>query len=76
MTTHGYSLNQITLWKWDQYGQLDKIDSVMGHKNRVLYLAGEAQGGKIVTGAGDQELRLWKIFDESQMPASIPYDLR
>jgi WD40 repeat protein len=53
------------LWKWDQYGQLDKIDSVMGHKNRVLYLAGESQGGKIVTGAGDQELRLWKIFDES-----------
>jgi len=26
----------------------------MGHKNRVLYLSGEAQGGKIVTGAGDQ----------------------
>lgn len=63
VTTHGYSLNQITLWKWDQNGNLDKIDSVMGHKNRVLYLASENQGGKIVTGAGDEELRLWKIFD-------------
>jgi WD40 repeat protein len=35
----------------------------MGHKNRVLYLAGEEEGSRIVTGAGDEELRMWKIFD-------------
>jgi len=25
----------------------------MGHKNRVLYLAGEHEGPRVVTGAGD-----------------------
>lgn len=65
VTTHGYSLNQIILWKWDQNCQLSKVDSLMGHKNRVLYLAGESEGPRIVTGAGDEELKLWKIFDES-----------
>jgi len=25
----------------------------MGHRSRVLYLAGESAGGKMVTGAGD-----------------------
>lgn len=34
----------------------------MGHKSRVLYLGGENTGGKIVTGAGGDELRLWKLF--------------
>lgn len=53
VTTHGYSLNQIILWKWDENCQLTKIDSLMGHKNRVLYLAGEEEGPRIVTGAGD-----------------------
>lgn len=40
VTTHGYSLNQISLWKWKPNGSLKKIDSLMGHKSRVLYLAG------------------------------------
>lgn len=53
VTTHGYSLNQINLWKCKPNGGLEKIDSMMGHKSRVLYLAGESAGGKMVTGAGD-----------------------
>lgn len=53
VTTHGYSLNQINLWKCGPNGYLEKIDSMMGHKSRVLYLAGESSGGKMVTGAGD-----------------------
>ena len=47
----------------------------MGHRSRVLYLAGESAGVKMVTGAGDSELRLWKIFDE-KIPTTIPDDLR
>ena len=74
VTTHGYSLNQINLWKWESNGGLRKIESIMGHKNRVLYLSGQNSGGKMVTGAGDEELRLWKIFDEEE--SSAPYDLR
>ena len=53
VTTHGYSLNQINLWKWKSDGSLKKIESIMGHRNRVLYLAGQSSGGKMVTGAGD-----------------------
>lgn len=66
MTTHGYSLNELALWKWGSNGQLEKVDSVMAHKRRVLYLAGEARGARVVTGAGDEELRLWKVFDEGR----------
>ena len=40
VTTHGYSLNQINLWKWELDGNLSKVDCLMGHRNRVLYLAG------------------------------------
>jgi hypothetical protein len=36
----------------------------MGHKSRVLYLAGETNGGKIVTAAGDGEVKMWKMFDD------------
>ena len=44
LTTHGYSLNELTLWKWGRQGQLEKIDSVMGHKRRVEE---EAVGGEV-----------------------------
>lgn len=74
VTTHGYSLNQINLWRWGSNGSLEKIESLMGHKSRVLYLAGESAGGKIITGAGGDEIRLWKMFEENEF--SIPYDLR
>ena len=74
VTTHGYSLNQINLWRWETDGEVNKVDCLMGHKSRVLYLAGENQGAKVVTGAGDHELRLWKIFDENVKSSS--YDLR
>lgn len=40
VTTHGYSLNQINLWKWGNNGSLEKTESLMGHRSRVLYLAG------------------------------------
>ena len=33
-----------------------------GHTYRVLYLAASPDGQSIVTGAGDETLRFWKIF--------------
>ena len=74
LTTHGYSLNELTLWKWGRQGQLEKIDSVMGHKRRVLYLAGESKGCRVVTGAGDEALHMWKVFNDSR--GSESSDLR
>ncbi len=38
----------------------------MGHRRRVLYLSGEAKGGRVITGSGDEELHLWKVFEEGK----------
>ena len=36
-----------------------------GHNLRVLYLAMSPDGESIVTGAGDETLRFWKVFPKS-----------
>lgn len=36
--------------------------TLTGHETRVLYLATNPDGTKIVTGAGDKTLRFWEIF--------------
>ena len=36
VSTHGYSLNQIILWK---YPSMQKIQTLTGHSQRVLYLS-------------------------------------
>jgi WD40 repeat protein len=42
----------------------------------VLYLAGEHDGGRIVTGAGagDESLRFWNLFEERKQ--TDRFDLR
>lgn len=59
VSTHGYSLNQIVLWK---YPTMEKITTLTGHTFRVLYLAMSPDGQTIVTGAGDETLRFWNVF--------------
>ncbi|EEA08246.1 uncharacterized protein CMU_019890 [Cryptosporidium muris RN66] len=59
VSTHGYSLNQVILWKWPS---MQKIVTLTGHTYRVLYLAVSPDGQTIVTGAGDETLRFWQIF--------------
>ena len=34
-----------------------------GHEKRVLYLSVGPDGNHIVTGAGDETVRIWKIWD-------------
>lgn len=63
ISTHGYSLNQIVIWK---YPQMEQIASLTGHTFRVLYLALSPDGQTIVTGAGDETLRFWKIFNNKK----------
>ena len=41
---------------------MKKIATLKGHTHRVLYLAASPDGSTIVTGAGDETLRFWKIF--------------
>ena len=59
VSTHGYSQNQIIVWK---YPAMSKVVTLTGHTQRVLYLAMSPDGETIVTGAGDETLRFWKVF--------------
>lgn len=63
VSTHGYSLNQIILWK---YPTMQSITTLTGHTYRVLYLAMSPDGQTIVTGAGDETLRFWNVFPSSK----------
>ena len=59
VSTHGYSLNQINVWKLPH---MQKIATLTGHSFRVLYLSLSPDGQSIVTGAGDKTLKFWNIF--------------
>ena len=59
VSTHGYSDNFVFVWKRDG---MRKLATLAGHTSRVLYLAASNDGETIVTGAGDETLRFWKVF--------------
>ncbi|XMA08151.1 hypothetical protein WAI453_000942 [Rhynchosporium graminicola] len=59
VSTHGYSQNQIVVWK---YPSMTQVVSLTGHTYRVLYLAMSPDGRVVVTGAGDETLRFWNVF--------------
>uniref|UniRef100_A0A1B6C9U6 Fizzy-related protein homolog n=1 Tax=Clastoptera arizonana TaxID=38151 RepID=A0A1B6C9U6_9HEMI len=64
VSTHGYSQNQIIVWK---YPSLTQVIKLTGHSYRVLYLAMSPDGESIVTGAGDETLRFWNVFSKSSL---------
>lgn len=68
-STHGYSQNQIVLWK---YPEMKKTATLLGHTCRVLYLAISPDGQTIVTGAGDETLRFWNVYPKKKEAASSP----
>ena len=41
---------------------MKKVATLSGHSFRVLYLAQSPDGETVVTGAGDETLRFWKMF--------------
>jgi len=41
---------------------MEQIKTLTGHTYRVLYLSVSPDGENIVTGAGDETLRFWKVF--------------
>ncbi|KAF7491395.1 Protein FIZZY-RELATED 2 [Sarcoptes scabiei] len=63
VSTHGYSQNQILVWK---YPSLVQVAKLTGHSFRVLYLAISPDGESIVTGAGDETLRFWNVFSKAR----------
>ncbi|CDK30028.1 unnamed protein product [Kuraishia capsulata CBS 1993] len=69
VSTHGYSRNQIVVWN---YPSMQQIASLTGHSYRVLYLAMSPDGQTIVTGAGDETLRFWNVFEKSKSDGGAP----
>ncbi|EGW33594.1 uncharacterized protein SPAPADRAFT_50456 [Spathaspora passalidarum NRRL Y-27907] len=67
VSTHGYSRNQIIVWK---YPSMQQIAQLTGHTYRVLYLSLSPDGETIVTGAGDETLRFWNVFEKSRQEQS------
>ncbi|RCK67037.1 APC/C activator protein CDH1 [Candida viswanathii] len=63
VSTHGYSRNQIIVWK---YPTMQQIAQLTGHTYRVLYLSLSPDGETIVTGAGDETLRFWNVFEKNK----------
>ncbi|KAK9807688.1 hypothetical protein WJX72_006157 [[Myrmecia] bisecta] len=68
VSTHGYSQNQIIVWK---YPTMSKLATLTGHTLRVLYLAVSPDGQTIVTGAGDETLRFWNVFPGAKSQGSV-----
>lgn len=66
VSTHGYSKNQIAIWK---YPQMTQVASLTGHTYRVLYLSLSPDGQTIVTGSGDETLRFWNVFEKNKHDA-------
>jgi len=45
---------------------MKKLAVLTGHTYRVLYLAMSPDGQTLVTGAGDETLRFWKVFPKKK----------
>ncbi|CCC72090.1 hypothetical protein NCAS_0J01110 [Naumovozyma castellii] len=63
VTSHGYSKYHLTLW---DYPTMNPVAILKGHSFRVLHLTLSADGTTVVSGAGDETLRYWKLFEKSK----------
>ncbi|EPY50307.1 CDK inhibitor Srw1 [Schizosaccharomyces cryophilus OY26] len=60
VSTHGFVENEIAIWN---YPKISRVGTLKGHTNRVLFLSMSPDGENVVTGAADETLRFWKLFD-------------
>ena len=63
VTTHGYSENYILVWDFEK---MDVKATLKGHKGRVVYMSVGPDSKRIVTGAGDETLRFWEVFNQDK----------
>jgi WD40 repeat protein len=69
VTTHGYSDNMIIVWK---YPYLEATSVLKGHRERVVFLSLSPDSKYIVTGAGDETVRFWEVFDTENFDETFP----
>jgi cell division cycle 20-like protein 1 (cofactor of APC complex) len=46
---------------------MTQVASLAGHSQRVLYLSLSPNGEDIVTGGGDETLRIWNVFSKPKV---------
>ena len=67
LSTHGFSENVLRLWDVNTLGRnLKRIKDLTGHADRVLHLAASPCGKFVVSGSGDETLRIWECFHPQQ----------
>ncbi|KAJ3177409.1 ubiquitin-protein transferase activating protein [Geranomyces variabilis] len=59
-TAHGFPNHHLAIWK---YPSLTKIGDLEGHESRVLHSAISPDGQTVATGASDENLKFWKIWE-------------
>lgn len=62
LTAHGYSRNQLTLWK---YPSLTRTADLEGHSGRLLGVAQSPDGSLVCSSSADETLRFWQVFSPS-----------
>lgn len=50
---------------------MTKLAELTGHSSRVLHMATSPDGSTVVSAAGDETLRFWRIFDVQMRSPSI-----
>jgi len=63
VSSHGFPRNQINVWK---YPSMVKVAELNGHSSRVLHMAQSPDGATLVSAAGDETLRFWKVWQPSE----------
>ncbi|CAO3651831.1 unnamed protein product [Cunninghamella blakesleeana] len=69
VSSHGYSnnnvsdSNQVIVWNAKNMHNIQPLAHLSGHTSRVLYMSMNDDGRTVVTGAGDETLRFWDVFD-------------
>jgi cell division cycle 20-like protein 1 (cofactor of APC complex) len=63
LSAHGYSTNTLILWR---YPSMSRMATLTGHTTRVLYMTTAPDGESVCTGAGDETLRFWSLFEEQR----------
>ncbi|KAJ3124559.1 ubiquitin-protein transferase activating protein [Nowakowskiella sp. JEL0407] len=68
VTTHGYPNCDISVWS---YPRQSKLLDLNGHDERVLYSSMSPDGQTIASAGGDENLKLWKVFERTKGKASV-----
>jgi WD40 repeat protein len=60
LSSHGFPHNQLSLWS---YPTGKKITDLPGHDCRVLHTSLSPDGQTVVSGAADENLKFWSVFE-------------